>query len=173
MAKITFKIKGLDKIQKKLGAQGRKEVLKDISNEMRVKANDIRTLAIQRAPVNTGILRAGIEVEGKDLKWIIYAVAEYAGYVEFGTKTKVRVPNEMKEVAAEFRGKRKGYDEFKKAISEWMRSKGIPEQALWPIMAKIMNVGIAPQPFMWPAFDKVSKEIENDINRVIQRYLDK
>lgn len=172
MAKISVKIKGLKEVEKLLGKQGQQRLLREISEEMEIAAQDVRSRAVQAAPVDTGLVRAGISVEGKDLRWVIYTVAKYAGYVEFGTKTKVDIPTEMQDEAAKFRGGGGSYEEFRQAISGWMRRKGIPEEALWPIMAKIMGQGIDPQPFMWPSFKEGTKNIENDIDRVIQRYLD-
>lgn len=173
MAKVNVRIKGLKEVEKLLGKQGQQRLLREISEEMEVKAQEVRTKAVMKAPTDTGLLRAGIEVEGKDLRWVIYTVAEYAGYVEFGTKSKVRVPPEMKEEADKFRGGTGTYAEFRKAIADWMRRKGIPEEALFPIMAKIMGQGIEPHPFMWPSFQEGTKNIEKDIDAVIQRYLDK
>lgn len=172
MAKLEVKIKGLKEIEKLLGKQGIKALRQEIEAELHDKALAIQKLARDKAPRDTGILQARIEVDGKDLRWVIYTVAEYAGYVEFGTKSKVQVPPEMKEEAEKFRNGRGSYDEFKQAIAGWMRRKGIPEDALWPIMAKIMGVGIEPQPFMWPSFQEGTKNIEKDIDAVIQRYLD-
>lgn len=173
MANLAVNIKGLDAVLNKFGKAGQKEVLQDISDELQVAAQDLRNKAVQKAPVNSGILRAGIEVDGKDLAWIVYTVAEYAGYQEFGTKTKVNVPPEMKSEADKFRNGKGSYADFKEAIADWMRSKGIPEEALYPIMAKIMEVGIDPQPFMYPSMQEVAKYIDKAINDAIQRYLDK
>ena len=173
MAKVSVKIKGLKEVEKLLGKQGQQRLLREISEEMEVKAEEVRALAVNKAPVDTGLVRAGIDVEGKDLRWVIYTVAEYAGYVEFGTKGKVSIPPEMEDEAEKFRGGRGSYGDFKQAIADWMRRKGIPEDALWPIMAKIMGQGIEPQPFMYPSFQEGTKGIEKDIDAVIQRYLDK
>lgn len=173
MATLGVKITGLDQVLKKFGKEGQKAVLAEISDELQVAAQDGRNRAVAKAPVNSGILRAGIEVEGKDLTWIWYTVAEYAGYQEFGTKSKVKVPPEMASEADKFRNGKGTYQDFKLAIAEWMRSKGIPKEALYPIMAKIMNVGIDPQPFMYPAMQEVEKYLPKAIDDVIQRYLDK
>lgn len=173
MATLAVKITGLDKVLKKFGKDGQKELLAEIGDELQVAAQDGRNRAVKYAPVNSGILRAGIEVEGKDLTWIWYTVAEYAGYQEFGTKTKVNVPPEMASEADKFRNGKGTYEDFKEAILAWMRSKGIPAEALFPIMAKIMRVGIDPQPFMYPAFKEVEQYLPTTINDVIQRYLDK
>lgn len=173
MATLRVNIKGLDELQKKLGKQGQQALLQEISEELEIGAQELRNKAVMRAPVNTGILRAGIDVDGKGLMWIVYTVAEYAGYVEFGTRTKVKVPPEMKEEAEKFRGKKGSYTDFKEAIAIWMRQKGIPEEALFPIMAKIMNVGIEPRPFMYPSMKEVEKTLPKELDRVIQRFLDK
>lgn len=173
MATLQVKIKGLDELQKKLGKQGQQALLQEIYEELEIGAQELRNKAVMRAPVNTGILRAGIDVDGKGLMWIVYTVAEYAGYQEFGTKTKVKVPQEMQSEAEKFRSKKGTYEEFKEAIKIWMRQKGIPEDALYPIMAKIMNVGIEPRPFMYPSMKEVEKTLPKELDRVIQRFLDK
>lgn len=173
MATLGVNIKGLDAVLLKFGKAGQQELLAEISDELQVASQELRNKAVSKAPVNTGILRANINVEGKDLSWIVYTVAEYSGYVEFGTKTKVNAPPEMKEDADKFRNGKGSYEDFKKSISAWMRSKGIPAEALYPIMAKIMRVGIEPQPFMYPAYQEVKKDIDKTIDDVIQRYLNK
>lgn len=173
MATLQVNIKGLDELQKKLGKQGQQTLLQEISEELEIGAHELRNKAVMRAPVNTRILASGISVDGKGLMWIVYTVADYAGYVEFGTRTKVKVPPEMKEEAEKFRNGTKKYGDFKEAIAIWMRQKGIPEEAIWPIMAKIMNVGIEPRPFMYPSMKEVEKTLPKDIDKVIQRFLDK
>jgi HK97 gp10 family phage protein len=173
MATLGVNIKGLDQIRAKFGKEGQRALLAEISDELQVGAQDLRTRAVKRAPSNTGVLRAGIDVDGRDLSWIVYTVAEYAGYIEFGTKSKVQVPAEMKEEADKFRGKKGSYADFRQAISEWMRSKGIPPEALYPIMAKIMNQGIDPKPFMYPAMQEVDKYLAKEIDSAIQRFLNK
>ncbi len=173
MAKISLKIKGLKELQKKLGKEGQKQVLREISEELEVSANKVRNSAIRRVPVDQGYLRNSINVEGKDLLWIVYASAGYAGYQEFGTKTKVDVPAEMQSEAEKFRNGKLSEGDFKEAIAEWMKRKGIPKEALWPIMAKIMKVGVNPRPFMYPGFKDGTKGLEKQLDIIIQRYLDK
>ena len=173
MAKFNIKISGLEAIKKKLGKEGQKRVRQEISDELMIAANDVRNKAVQRVPVNQGFLRNSIEVQGKDLVWIVQATADYAEYQEFGTKTMVNVPAEMKDAAMAVNSGKKSYQSFKDAIAEWMRLKGIPEQALYPIMAKIMEVGIRPRPFMYPSFKEGTQNLQKDIDRIIQKYLDK
>lgn len=173
MAKISLKIKGLEELKKKLGKQGQEIVLREIRDEIESAAQFVRNAAIQRVPVDQGYLRNSINVEGRDMLWIVYASAGYAAYQEFGTKTKVQIPAEMQEVASQFKGKKLSEGKFKEAIADWMRRKGIPEEALWPIMAKLMSVGVNPQPFMYPGFKQGTKYLEKDIDNIINRYLNK
>lgn len=173
MAKISLKIKGLDELKKKLGKQGQEIVLREIRDEIEISANKVRNEAIKRVPVDQGYLRNSITVEGRDMLWIVYASAGYAAYQEFGTKTKVEIPAEMQEVASQFKGKKLSEGKFKEAIADWMRRKGIPEEALWPIMAKLMSVGVNPQPFMYPGFKQGTKNLQKDIDNIINRYLNK
>ncbi|MVZ62146.1 HK97-gp10 family putative phage morphogenesis protein [Sphingobacterium humi] len=171
MAKFSIKIKGLDQLQKKLNKQSQKQIIKKIGNEFQVSAQKVRNSAIGRVPVDQGYLRNSINVEGKDLLWIVYASAGYAGYQEFGTKTKVDVPAEMQSEAEKFRNGKLSEGDFKKAIAEWMKRKGIPKEALWPIMAKIMKVGVNPQPFMHPGFKDGTKGLEKRIEDILKDYL--
>ncbi|MCY4781707.1 HK97 gp10 family phage protein [Sphingobacterium sp. UT-1RO-CII-1] len=173
MAKSTIKITGLKELQKKLGKQGQKQVVSEISTTMRNAAESIAFKSRSRVPINNGHLRGSIGVEGKDLLWVIQANMDYATYQEFGSKTMVNIPPEMRDAAVAVNDGKKSYDTFKKAIASWMRNKGIPEEALYPIMAKIMNVGIEPRPFMYPSFQEGTKNLERDINDIIQSYLDK
>lgn len=173
MAKISLKIKGLEELKKKLGKQGQEIVLREIRDEIEISAQMVRNEATKRVPVDQGYLRNSINVEGKDMLWIVYASAGYAAYQEFGTKTKVEIPAEMQEVASQFKGKKLSEGKFKEAIADWMRRKGIPEEALWPIMAKLMSVGVNPQPFMYPGFKQGTKNLQKDIDNIINRYLNK
>src|SRR5690606_21598388 len=174
-AKLSIKIKGLEELKKKLNANGQKQLLNDISFEMETASIDIRERAMSRVPINDGYLRNSITIDGKDLKWIVFVGMEYAGFVEFGTKTKVQVPPEMQEVANQFRNKKLSQGKFKEAIASWMSNKGIPKEALYPIMAKIMNIGINPKPFLYPSFKEVTKgnKVEKQIDSIIQSYLNK
>lgn len=171
--KINLNIKGLKELERKLGEQGKKKVLKQVSDEMQIAANNVRNKAINRVPVDQGYLRNSINVEGNELLWIVYASAEYAGHQEFGTKTKVVIPPEMQAEAAKFRNGKSTKGQFKEAIADWMRRKGIPEKALWPIMAKIMKVGLKPQPFMYPSLLEGTAQLEKELNTIIQRELDR
>ena len=173
MARFDVKVKGLKEVERLLGDKGRKAVIREIEDEIKTTAERIESLAKQKAPVDMGGLRASIQSEGDGLIWKVAANEEYSGYVEFGTKTKVSVPPEMQEEAEKFKSGRTSEVSFRAAIEGWVRRKGLPPEAVWPIMAKILGVGIEPKPFMYPAFKEGTKDLQKHVNEAIQRYLDK
>lgn len=85
--------------------------------------------------------------------------AYYAPYVEFGTRSLVRVPKEFETIARQYKGKLDFQSEvsFKDSLINWLKTKHnkTQEQAeklYFPIMMKILKIGTKPQPFMYPAF---------------------
>lgn len=68
---------------------------------------------------------------------------EYGPYVEFGTGSKVRVPQELKDYAMQFKGK------------------------------GIRNVNIRPQPYLYPAFfinrDRLIKKLNEYFEEILRR----
>lgn len=109
----------------------------------------------------------------------------YAPYIEFGTKKKVKVPTGLESYAAGFKGKagRGDFEQFVDSIEAWMKRKGIKaatqiefvnrgglkkakkrsslsqaiaqRQLARHIALRIMQNGIAPQPFFFkPFFDE-------------------
>lgn len=123
----------------------------------------------RKSPVNYGFLRQnnGFTINGQKAE--IFNNAEYAPFVEFGTKTKVKVPAGFEKMANEFKGKKGSFEEFKEDIKEWCRRKGI-EDMWYPVMLKILRVGINPQPFFIQPFlegkEKYLKDIKKLVNEV-------
>ena len=80
-----MKVVGLDKLQKKL----KKNVqMDDVKRVVRNNGARMHAEAIAKAPVDTGNLRRSIELNIKDsgLTAEVEATAEYAPYVEYGTR---------------------------------------------------------------------------------------
>lgn len=193
MAKFTVKIKGLDQLKKKLNAKGQKDLVNDIRNEFKLAAKNIASLARSYAIVNNGLLRNSIEFESTStLGFSIYSKASYAPYVEFGTKTKVQVPADMQDIALQFKNSKQdrgNWQEFKENIKNWIKQKGIvpqingrnavnPDQQDWDdmyflIMMSIYKNGISPKPFLYPAFKEGTKDLQKQIDNVINLYLNK
>lgn len=139
--------------------------LKDFTTKKTKQLQDMTELiGIQTAseaksnvPVYQGRLRASIRpiMSKNRLSVRVWTNVEYAPFVEFGTKSKVQIPAELSQLAAQFKQPGVGnFDEFLKDIKQWCRKKGIPEQAAFPIAMKLINVGQKPQPFLYPAFKK-------------------
>lgn len=100
MAKI--KIVGMEKLQRKLKKNVR---LDDVKRVVRHNGAEMQTKAMQNAPVDTGTLKRSIGLEMADggLTAEVEATADYAGYVEYGTRPMEAQPylgpafNEQKE----------------------------------------------------------------------------
>ena len=94
---------------------------------------------------------------------------EYAGYMEFGTGTKVQVPAEFSDMAKSFQSGGKG--NFKQALENinlWCKKKGIDEKAAYPILLSILRVGVNPQPFFYPAWVATKKRYVKDLENLLK-----
>jgi HK97 gp10 family phage protein len=137
-------IKNIDKVIKQMKALSPKahDAIVQITED---NAQEIVLNAKTLAPVNFGKLRQGIgnEKHDSELKQVIFAREKYSAYMEFGTGGKVQIPSELKEVAAQFKG------------------KGIKE------------INLQPQPFLYPAFVKGSaqflKDLKDNLKVLIER----
>ena len=129
-------IKGLQELLKKFKTLD-KEIVQNVEDIMEGAAKNIEEDAKVAAPVDFGKLRQGIKLEpiaGKEMGYRVVAKEKYSAFMEFGTGGKnVKVPAELKKIAAEFKG------------------KGIRE------------VNIQPRPFLYPAFVKHRKILIKDL----------
>jgi hypothetical protein len=162
-------IKGVPETIKELRAFG-KDIEKLIDAETRDIADQIASDASIKAPKNFGKLGQNIRAERiKESNYKIVAQQPYAGFIEFGTGTKVNVPKELASVAASFKNSSKGtFKEGLESIKEWCRKKGIDEKAAYPIFVKILGVGINPQPFLYPAWVKGRKDYLNNLKKLLK-----
>lgn len=101
--------KALNRIAR-YGGQAEKGVRKAVLQS----TMSIETNAKKRAPVDTGNLRSSIQGEAKELEGEVTATAEYASFVEFGTRKAESQPF-MGPAAEEERPK------FNQAIKEALR----------------------------------------------------
>jgi len=154
-------------------------------------AKNTETEAKRLAPANEGRLRNSINgtVDGFTAK--ITVTADYAAYLEFGTRKfaaryVATLPQDWQSYAATFRGKGGGtFDQFIQDIMQWVRQKGIGglktksgrtseskssldamQQAAYAIALNILQNGIRPQPFVYPAVTKNTPVLEADIKKV-------
>lgn len=163
-------IKGVNEVIKELRAIG-KDMEKLIDAETNDIAKQIEGDAKKLAPKNFGKLAQSISSEKvKESQYKISTQEFYAGYMEFGTGTKVNIPAEFKDMAASFKGKKGSYKEGLAAITAWCKAKGIDEKFAWVIFAKILGAGVNPQPFLYPAWIKGKKDYLDNLKKLLSKY---
>lgn len=167
------KIKGLNKVLKKLSKFG-DEAETMIEQTTLATAKEIVLDARNFAPKDKGKLAQSIDDEKvSKLVQKVVVNSPYGAYVEFGTGKKVSIPNDLKEQADKFRGGRGGsFEDGLQAIKDWCRSKGIDEKAAYPIFISILNNGIQPQPYLYPAWVLGKREYVLDLKEDL-KYLTK
>lgn len=147
-------------------------VSREVSEELRIGAEEIAANAKINAPGDVGTLRQQIGVKKvTDLTFEVVSGAEYSPFVEFGTLTQVSVPPELEEYATQFKGGIPGNLTAKEAIFAWCERHGIEKEAWFAIYMKIIRVGVKPHPFFFPAvnrlrpviYDRVKKALDNAI----------
>lgn len=142
-----------------------KDIEKQCVQIVSANAFEGRNEAVKNAPAAFGKLRQsiGIEVSADKLEQSVVANADYAPYIEFGTGGKVSVPSEWSELANGFKGQNFSKDDILERLRNWCRLKGIDEKYAFPIMVTILREGMRPQPFMYPAWQKVKKQFSRDM----------
>lgn len=168
-------VKGLDKLVRQFEAFG-EDAKKMATAELEDGAREIAEVAKKNAPANIGKLRQGIQfVRVNPLRFEVISNESYSGYVEFGTGQKVFIPADMKEVAQAIKNNPKqDRGNALESIRDWCRQKGIDERAAWPILMSILDEGLRPRPFMFPAFVTGSKNtfkrLEKELDRQVRRF---
>jgi hypothetical protein len=194
-------IKGLDKVLSrinKLEGALRQEVNNEINaGVVRMNAEAIRNIKTNNSVgFSGGLWHSQVIVREDDNTFSVVNTAPYAAFVEFGTGRRADPPAEWADLAATFKGRSipgAGGTMFDR-IKLWVRAKGISGRysvktrrrvgnrstqdaedsaVAWLIMRSIIINGIHPHPFLYPAFVKVSPEIVRNIERVINRAINK
>ena len=168
MGSVT--IKGVASTIAELRAFGEKAE-KLIDAETQAIAIQIEADAKKLAPKNFGKLAQSISrLKVKPALYKVTVNELYGAYMEFGTGSKVNVPAEFADMANTFKGKKQGtFKQGLEAIKVWCRSRGIPEEAAYPIFAKILGAGVNPQPFLYPAWTKGKKDYQNNLEKLLKR----
>lgn len=133
-------------------------------------ARKIESQAKRNAPTGANNrLKTSIDVRGSKLEREVFTDVKYAPYVEFGTKSKVEIPPGLEGYAMQFRGGSGGsFTDFEANIKRWAQRKGIPEEAVYPIMKSILHRGIKAQPFLFPAFFAEQPQLIKKLKKVIR-----
>lgn len=121
-----------------------REAILQMEAETEAVARGIELKAKTLAPTDLGKLGQSIRAEKvTNLKWKIVAgglIAPYAPFVEFGTGTKVKVPEEWKDIAWAFKGK------------------------------DIREVNLPARPYLYPAYIEGRKKYLERLKAIIRRY---
>lgn len=170
MAFVSVKITGLNELKASLKNQSPK-LEKSIDQVLGINTREMERNAKRDAPADQGLLRAEITTKRvKSLSWVLTSGANYSGYVEFGTKSKVQIPAGLEDVAAQVRAEKfTGTLEAKEAIFNWCKRNGIEQRLWYPIYLSIMIKGRKAHPFFFKQGDRQAKAIEQDIKQVVQR----
>ena len=147
-------------------------LLNELHTELKVSAVLMESDAKRLVPVNLGVLRSSTFGRAEPKELFLGANAEYAGAIEFGTLGKVKIPNELKELAGDARQIMQGgsFETMLESIKEWCRNNGIDRQAAYPIALKLIKEGQEPQPFLWPAWQKNIKKIFANLKNITKKY---
>ena len=137
---------------------------------------NVESNAKVNAPVNLNRLRSSIQhdLDRRNLAVSIKAGGTsprgdlfYAPFVEFGTKSKVRVPAGYSQFAAQYKGSRTGtFQQLLKAITQWVKDKRIDEDAAFPIALSIAKKGIRAQPYLVPAFERERQPLIQRLKKI-------
>jgi hypothetical protein len=188
----TFKFTGLQDTLKKLG-DARKTLKEDVTQILNESAKNIETLAKQNAPKNMGTLaqsvNSGVEENEGNIIMYVGTPFYYGAFIEFGTGGKVSTRG-YEDYASTFQGVQGGsMAEFIKALVMWVQKKGLAGtysvktrkrtggkskqqdenlKVAWAIAISILNRGLNPHPWLFPAFES---EIPN-LTKNIKNYAD-
>lgn len=165
---MKIDLRGLKDLENRLKTMSA-QLQDEIAQEVKASAYDTLRIAKQLAPVDKGSLRQNTTIEqtGK-YEYKIGNEKDYAPYIEFGTGIRTIIPPELSEFASQFKGATgEKWEDGLKEIEKWCKRKGIPVELAYPIWITILNDGIEPQPFLYPAFKLGRKVLQTRIKRLI------
>lgn len=175
MINFKFSTASMLKFDRELKAKI-KSYRQDVQQAVNQVAVDIHRDAVanidRNKTVDTGILRSKLRIQFDDPaidqpNANVHNLSDYAPFVEFGTKSKVSVPAELKSYAMQFKGSKKGsFNDLLKNIERWAYRKGLPTEAVFPIALKIARDGTSAKPFLYPAFVMNKKKLEKLIKKI-------
>lgn len=190
-AGFTVRVDGLERLFKVFDKLP-KDAQRELKAEIKATAWEMRDAAKRDAPVDEHRLANSISTrDAGPVKFDVVAQTFYAGYMEFGTKSRTSIPPGLEGIAAQFKGSPPGQQGSGfQAILEWTKRKQIAAtytpsgrvsksrnaQAMvrsvaWLIWRSIKKYGVHPHPFFFkqvPDGEKALKErAANLIKRII------
>ena len=170
MGSYKLTITGVNEILAKLN-------VKAMEQDIQLALNDFGLRVVQQAktltPKDEGYLARSINFTSETLSVTINVNVDYGAYIEFGTRKFAAayvstLPSQWQQFAQQFRGSQPGsFGEFVQRIMAWVKRKGIPEEAAYPIVLKILREGIKPQPFLYPAFTNQTPVLIKDLENLL------
>lgn len=130
MSGFKINIKGFEEVKNNLKNLD-KRVMAEVQKELYAFGLQTVSDAKQRAPVNEGHLRNSISFVKRPMAVDIVVAADYAAYVEFGTRKfaaahVASLPQDWQKFAAKFKGGGRGsFDDFVIRLVEWVKKKGL------------------------------------------------
>jgi len=167
------RIKGMQQLRRTL-TNFRKNAEREAKEALNIAVDKMIADAKANAPRDLFNLVNSIDKENRDNGWtvVFFVGEEHGAFQEFGTGSKAVVPPELETEASKFKGYKDGnFEEFVANIREWCSRNGIDPAAAWPIAVSILNRGLRPQPYFYPAYLKYRDTIIPDVRERLQRLL--
>jgi hypothetical protein len=191
MASFTLDVRGLEGLLKKLEAKA--DLREEASAIVQGTAKEIARDAKNKAPFDFGRLMGQIQPNDiNDLTSEVVSPSKYSAVMEWGTKKRMEVPDELKAFAQQFQGKLQGgtFKELLRAITAWVGRKGLSGTysvktrkrtgkkanrqdedlaVAYPIALSIAKNGVRPHHFFFPAYFKGRARMIEEFKELIRR----
>lgn len=128
---INVNIQGLDATVTFMAKQAPAELEKLVKQELSAFAQNTTTMAQRLSPIDEGHLRRSIAPKVEGLSAEVTVNADYAPYLEFGTKAFAEsyvssLPADWQELAGTFKGRGGGnFEQLVQRLTEWVHRKGL------------------------------------------------
>ena len=166
------------------------KLTQEIGGEVYASVQYWRELAIKDVPVDQGFLKGLINANKTGpLTAEVTSGSQYSSFMEWGTKSKKKVPAELSSYASTLPYNKTGdYYDFLKAILEWVERKGIASrfsvktksklkhtkadnerivQAAEAIAFSIMKHGVNPHPFFFIQMPVVEAKLIERVKTIL------
>lgn len=181
----------MDKVLEAINSLGGKAE-KILEKEIHAFGLNVVGTAKALAPADEGHLRNSISNDRKGLTVKVVVAANYAAYLEFGTKGYASryvtsLPKEWQTFAAQYKGGGGGnLDDFLLSIIDWVKRKRISgtysvktknrtgakggrdfedAEVAYAIALAILRKGIKPHPYLYPAYEKGRVELVKNLSK--------
>lgn len=126
------------------------------------------SLAKRDAPKDVGFLAGQISSRRTgEMTAEATSEANYSAYIEWGTKTRVRVPSDLQAYAQQFKAQGAGAGNAKKMIFAWMERVGVPKERQWITFLSIIIKGIRPHPFFFIQMPVVQAQLDKNVQTIL------